>query len=317
MTSFWGRDMDGLSVVFVFGVLIFVTLFLAVRIVPQGMKYVVQRLGKFHKNLSPGFNLIIPYVDSVAYRVTTKDIVLDIPSQEVITKDNAVLIANAVAYINILSPEKAVYGIEDYELAIRTLVQTSLRSIVGEMDLDDALSSRDMIKAKLKDSISDDISDWGIILKTVEIQDIKPSPTMQHAMEEQAAAERARRATVTRAEGERVAQVTRATGEKDAAILQAEGLKQAAILEAEARLEASRRDAAATIVLAEANREALLKVASAVNNESPVPFVLGEKYIEAMAKLGDSDNSKLVVLPADLPAALRGFVTDITGRKSL
>jgi regulator of protease activity HflC (stomatin/prohibitin superfamily) len=157
----------------------------------------------------------------VAYKVTTKDIVLDIPSQEVITRDNAVIIANAVAYINIISPEKAVYGVEDYRLAIQNLVQTSLRSIVGEMDLDDALSSRDQIKAKLKEAISDDISDWGITLKTVEIQDINPSQTMQKAMEEQAAAERERRATVTRAEGE----------------------KAAAILEADGRLEASKRDA--------------------------------------------------------------------------
>jgi regulator of protease activity HflC (stomatin/prohibitin superfamily) len=229
----------------------------------------------------------------VSHRVTTKDIVLDIPSQEVITRDNAVLIANAVAYLNILSPEKAVYGIEDYALAIRTLVQTSLRSIVGEMSLDDALSSRDMIKAKLKASISDDIADWGITLKTVEIQDIKPSPTMQKAMEEQAAAERARRATVTRA-----------SGEKEAAILQAEG-----------RLEASRRDAEAKVVLAEASQAALEKVSAAIKSDLPVSYILGEKYIDAMRLLGESPNSKLVVLPADLPAALRGFVTDMAGRK--
>jgi regulator of protease activity HflC (stomatin/prohibitin superfamily) len=132
---------------------------------------VVQRLGKYHSTLRPGLNIIIPYVDQVAYKVTTKDIVLDIPSQEVITKDNAVIVANAVAYINIISPEKAVYGVENYSLAIQTLVQTTLRSIVGEMALDDALSSRDLIKTKLKSSISDDIADWGITLKTVEIQD--------------------------------------------------------------------------------------------------------------------------------------------------
>lgn len=286
--------MDSLGVVVFFGILAFVTISLGVRIVPQGMKYVVQRLGKYHTTLSPGLNLIIPYIDSVAYRVTTKDIVLDIPSQEVITRDNAVLIANAVAYLNILSPEKAVYGIEDYSLAIRTLVQTSLRSIVGEMNLDDALSSRDMIKAKLKAAISDDIADWGITLKTVEIQDIKPSVTMQKAMEEQAAAERARRATVTRAGGE----------------------KEAAILEAEGRLEASRRDAEAKVVLAEASQAAIEKVTAAIKSDLPVQYILGEKYIDALRLLGDSDNSKLVVLPADLPAALRGLVTDLAARKS-
>lgn len=149
-----------------------------VRLVPQGYKWVVQRLGKYHSTLQPGLNIVIPFVDTVSHKVTTKDIVLDIPSQEVITRDNAVIVANAVAYINIVAPEKAVYGVENYVVAIQTLVQTSLRSIIGEMDLDSALSSRDLIKSKLKGMISDDISDWGIVLKTVEIQDINPSGTM-------------------------------------------------------------------------------------------------------------------------------------------
>lgn len=246
----------GLYVVIALFILVLVTLAKGVRLVPQGNKWVVQRLGKYHSSLGPGLNIIIPYVDSVAYKVTTKDIVLDIPSQEVITKDNAVIIANAVAYINILSPEKAVYGVEDYRVAIQTLVQTTLRSIVGEMDLDDALSSRDQIKAHLKNAISDDISDWGITLKTVEIQDINPSGTMQKAMEEQAAAERARRATVTRADGD----------------------KQAAILEAEGRLEASRRDAEAQVVLAKASQRAIEMVTTAIGDkELPVVYLLGEK----------------------------------------
>jgi regulator of protease activity HflC (stomatin/prohibitin superfamily) len=279
--------MPGTALALVLFVLVVVTIGLGVRIVPQGSKHVVQRLGKYHATLSPGLNLIIPYIDTVSHRVTTKDIVMDIPSQEVITRDNAVIIANALAYINIVAPEKAVYGVENYVFAIQSLVQTSLRSIVGEMDLDDALSSREMIKAKLKAGISDDIADWGITLKTVEIQDIKPSPTMQHAMEEQAAAERARRATVTRAEGD-----------KSAAILQADG-----------RLEASRRDAAAQVVLAEASQTAIRKVAEATQaGELPVVYLLGEKYIEAMRGLASSQNSKLVVLPADLPAAVRGVL---------
>lgn len=280
----------GLFVVSVFVVLVFVTIALGVRIVPQGSKHVVQRLGKFHKTLGPGLNIIVPYIDRVAYRITTKDIVMDIPSQDVITRDNVVIIANAVAYINILSPEKAVYGVENYRIAIQNLVQTSLRSIIGEMDLDDALSSRDQIKAKLKTAISDDIADWGITLKTVEIQDIKPSDTMQSAMEEQAAAERQRRATVTRADGE----------------------KSAAVLEAEGRLEASRKDAEAKVVLAEANQQAIQKVTEAIqNNELPVMFLLGEKYVEAVKALSLSDNSKVIVLPADIPAAVRGILGTI------
>jgi regulator of protease activity HflC (stomatin/prohibitin superfamily) len=271
----------------VFVVLVFVTIMLGVRIVPQGSKYVVQRLGKYHKTLGPGLNILMPYIDSVAYKITTKDIVMDIPSQEVITRDNAVLIVNAIAYINILSPEKAVYGVENYILAIQNLVQTSLRSFVGEMSLDDALSSRDLIKAKLKTAISDDIADWGITLKTVEIQDIKPSDTMQKAMEEQAAAERGRRATVTRADGQ----------------------KTAAILEAEGRFEASKRDAQAKVVLAEATQRAIQKVTEAIQqNELPVVYLLGEKYVEALSSMAASQNAKVVVLPADIPAAVRGIL---------
>jgi regulator of protease activity HflC (stomatin/prohibitin superfamily) len=277
----------GLYVVIAFFVLVIVTLAKGVRLVPQGYKWVVQRLGKYHTTLNPGLNIIIPYVDAVSYKVTTKDIVLDIPSQEVITRDNAVIIANAVAYINILSPEKAVYGVENYQVAIQTLVQTTLRSIIGEMDLDDALSSRDQIKAHLKNAISDDISDWGITLKTVEIQDINPSGTMQSAMEEQAAAERARRATVTRADGD----------------------KQAAILEAEGRLEASRRDGEAQVVLANASKQAIEMVSAAIGNqEMPVVYLLGEKYVRSLESLAKSDNSSTVIFPADLPSAIKGMM---------
>ena len=280
--------MSGGSII-VLAILAFVgiTIFKGVRIVPQGYKWIVQRLGKYHTTLAPGLNFVIPYVDEVAYKVTTKDIVLDIPSQEVMTRDNAVLLMNAVAYINLTTPEKAVYGIENYTWAIQNLVQTSLRSIVGEMDLDDALSSRDHIKAKLKAAISDDISDWGITLKTVEIQDIKPSHTMQAAMEEQAAAERQRRATVTKADGE----------------------KQAAILEADGRLEASRRDAEAQVVLAESSQRAIEMVSSAVGDkEIPVAYLLGEQYVKAMQDMAKSNNAKTVVLPADVLNTIRGVM---------
>ncbi len=277
----------GTFLALVFLVLVAMTIGKGVRIVPQGSKFVVQRLGKYHCTLGPGLSIIIPYIDSVAFKVTTKDIVLDIPSQEVITRDNAVMVVNAVAYINIVSPEKAVYGVENYTIAIQNLVQTSLRSITGEMDLDEALSSRDHIKAKLKAAISDDIADWGIALKTVEIQDINPSQTMQKAMEEQAAAERQRRATVTRADGD----------------------KAAAILEAEGKLEASRREAEAMIVLARANQESIKMVTEAIeNDELPAVYLLGEKYITALQALGNSSNSKLVILPADLPSAVRGLI---------
>ena len=282
--------MESFSIVMVVLVaLVVFTVFKGVRIVPQGYKWVVQRLGKYSQTLEPGLNLIIPFVDEVAYKVTTKDIVLDIPSQEVITRDNVVIIANAVAYINIVRPDKAVYGIEDYEYGIRNLVQTSLRSIIGEMDLDSALSSRDEIKMKLKHAISEDIADWGITLKTVEIQDINPSQTMQASMEEQAAAERLRRATVTRADGQ----------------------KQAAILEADGRLEASRRDAEAQVVLARGSEESIRLITNAMGEEEmPIVYLLGEQYIKAIRELAESDNAKMVVLPADILSTIKGMVGD-------
>ena len=276
-----------LLITFAISAFVIVTALKGVRQVPQGYKWVVQRLGKFSSSLNPGLNFIIPYIDVVAYKITTKDIVLDIPSQEVITKDNAVLITNAVAYINIISPEKAVYGVEDYVIAIQTLVQTSLRSIVGEMTLDDALSSREHIKSKLKGTISDDIADWGITLKTVEIQDVNPSETMQHAMEEQAAAERARRATVTRADGD----------------------KQAAILEAEGKLEASKREAEGQVILAKASQRAIQLVTEAIGEkEMPVVYLLGEKYISSIQSLSASENAKSVIFPADIPGAIQGMM---------
>lgn len=286
--------MEALSGIGIFLVaFVLFTLYKGVKIVPQGFKWIVQRLGKYHQTLEPGLNFIIPYVDNVAYKVTTKDIVLDIPSQEVITRDNVVIIANAVAYINIVHPERAVYGIENYEQGIRNLVQTSLRSIIGDMDFDSALSSRDQIKAALKMSISDDIADWGITLKTVEIQDISPSSTMQMAMEEQAAAERQRRATVTKADGQR----------------------QAAIAEADGRLEASRRDAEAQVVLARGSEQSIRLISEAVGErEIPLLYLLGEQYIKAITDMSKSPNAKTVVLPADILNTVRGMMGEVSDK---
>jgi regulator of protease activity HflC (stomatin/prohibitin superfamily) len=278
--------------------LVILTIFLGVRIVPQGWKHVVQRLGKYHATLNPGLNFVIPYVDSIAYKVLTKDISLDIPTQEVITRDNAVITTNAIAFINVIDPQKAVYGVDDFRFAIINLITTSLRSIVGEMDLDDALSSREMIKSKLKTGISDDVAAWGIVVKTVEIQDIRPSDTMQQAMEQQAGAERLRRAAITEAEGK-----------KAAAILNAEGQKEAAIRESEGKLEASRREAEAKILLADATKRAIESVTSGIGDkELPAVYLLGERYVEAVRSLSESANAKVVVLPADILKTVEGLL---------
>ena len=264
-----------------------ITLLKGVRIVPQGTEWIVERLGKYSSTLHPGLNIIIPYLDSVAYKLVTKDIILDVQEQEVITRDNAVILINAIAFIKITDPIKAVYGVTDFSEAIRNMIMTTLRSVAGDMDLDQALSSRDKIKARLRESIADEAVDWGLTVKSVEIQDIKPSDSMIKAMEAQAAAERERKAMVTKAEG----------------------TKQATILQAEARLEAARRDAEAQVTLAEASAEAIRRVAAAIGNQdAPMRYMLGERYLSAMGKLAESGNAKTIVLPADIQESLRGIL---------
>jgi len=271
---------------FVFLAFVLITIAKGVRIIPQGEEWIVQRLGKYRVTLMPGLRFIIPYFDTVSYKVTTKDIILDVQEQEVITRDNAVIVVNAIAFIKVTDPVKAVYGVENYSEAIRNMIMTTLRSIVGEMELDQALSQRDMIKARLKAGVADEALDWGLTVKSVEIQDIKPSQSMQRAMELQAAAERERKAMVTRAEGE----------------------KQSMILTAEARLESAKRDAEAQIMLADASSQAITKVTGAFGeNELPMLYLLGEKYITSMTKLAESPNAKMILLPADLQNTLRGL----------
>ncbi|HEY3433308.1 MAG TPA: SPFH domain-containing protein [Rhodocyclaceae bacterium] len=278
--------------IFIIALLVFavVTLLKGVRIVPQGEEWIVERLGKYHGTLKPGLSIIIPYLDRVAYKLVTKDIILDVQEQEVITKDNAVILTNAIAFIKVTDPIKAVYGVTDFAEAIRNMIMTTLRSIIGEMNLDEALSNRDKIKARLRESIADEAIDWGLTVKSVEIQDIKPSESMQRAMEAQASAERERKAMVTKAEGN----------------------KQATILNAEAQMESARLQAEAQVTLAEASAEAIKRVAAAIGQEdAPMRYLLGEKYIAAMGNLAKSDNAKTVIIPADIQETLRGLL----GRK--
>jgi regulator of protease activity HflC (stomatin/prohibitin superfamily) len=201
-----------------------------------------------------------------------------------------VILVNAIAFIKVTDTVRAVYGVQDFAEAIRNMIQTTLRSIVGEMELDSALSSRDKIKVRLRESIADEAIDWGLTVKSVEIQDIKPSESMQRAMEMQAAAERERKAMVTKAEGE----------------------KQSMILESEGRLESAKRDAIAQVTLAEASARAIQKVAEAMGQDpAPLYYLLGEKYVQGVTQLAGSANGKIVLLPADLKESLRGLL----GRK--
>lgn len=271
----------------VFFIFIVVTIAKGVRLVPQGQEWIVERLGRYRVTLKPGLNFLIPYMDAVGYKMSTKDLILDVQQQEVITKDNAVLLANALCFAKITDPTKAAYGIEDYDQAVRSLTMTSLRSIIGGMELDEALSSRDKIKALLREAMAEQTIDWGITIRSVEIQDIKPSESMQRAMELQAAAERERKATVTRAEG----------------------AKTAAILEAEARLESAKRDGDAQVTLANASAQAIERVKEAIGTDTgPMIYLLGEKYIGAMEKLAASSNAKTIVLPADIQDTIGGLM---------
>jgi regulator of protease activity HflC (stomatin/prohibitin superfamily) len=266
---------------------IVITLYKGINIVPQGEEWVIERLGKFSRTLGPGLNIILPYVERVRSRITTRDIILDIPQQEVITKDNAVILTNAVTFIRVTKPQDAIYGVEDFRLAIQQLVMTTLRSILGEMKLDEALSNREQIKARLKEQIIDDVADWGVTVKSVEIQDISPSASMQASMERQAAAERERRAIETTAEGN----------------------KNAAILEADGKLEAAKREAEAQIALASASSEAIRKISDSIQGqELPAMFLLGDRYINSLEKISQSDNSKFVIYPADLQGAIKGML---------
>ncbi len=279
--------MTGLIIAGALVLFVFVTLWQGVRIVPQGQEWIVERLGRYHSTLKPGLNIVVPYMDVVAYRLPTKDMILDVQQQEIITRDNAVIVANALCFAKVVDPQKAAYGVENYALAVTSLTMTSLRAIVGSMDLDEALSSRDHIKARLREAMSEQTEDWGITVRSVEIQDIKPSVSMQAAMERQAAAERERKADVTRAEGN----------------------KQAAVLEAQARQESAKLDAEAQVNLAEASAKAIEMVKLAVGGDpTSAMYLLGERYITALESLAGSQNAKIVLLPADVQETLKGIM---------
>lgn len=279
--------MVGLVVTCIIAVFVLVAIAKSVRIVPQGEEWLVERLGRYNTTLKPGLSFIIPFMDSVAYRLPTKDIIMEIDQQEVITSDNALILANAICFAKVTDPQKAAYGVQDYRVAIRSLTMTALRAVIGEMNLDSALSSRDQIKAKLRESMSEQTADWGITIRSVELQDIKPSESMQGAMERQAASER----------------------EKKAEVIRAEGTKQAAILQAQARKESAILDAGAQIQLAEASAKAITLVKEAIGNETvPAMYLLGERYITAMESLAASPNAKLVLLPADIQGTLGGLM---------
>ena len=278
----------------------------AVKIVRPNQRGVVERLGKYHATAEPGLRFIIPFVDRIRI-VDMREQVVDVPPQEVITADNVVVSVDAVVYYEPVDPQRLIYNIANFILAVTKLAQTNLRNLVGDLQLDQALTSRDSINTSLRTILDDATDTWGVRVKRVEIQRIDPPADVMMAMHEQMKAERTRRATVTTAEGEREAAITRAEGERQAVILGAEAVRQQQILEAEGQATAVRELAEAerfrqqTTALGEA--EAIRTVFKAIHDGDPTPDLLAIKHLEMLAKIADGQATK-IFLPADSTATM-------------
>lgn len=274
---------------------------LSVRIVGQTDSIIVERMGQYHRTMKSGLNFMIPLVDRAIATTTSKDIILSLGGVDSISSDNAVIIADALIVIRVLDPQKAIYGVDDYQQATAMIAGTSLRSELGSMSLDEALSSREKIKANIQEAIKAELEDWGIMLRNIEIQQLEPSESMKLAMEEQAAAERQRKAAVIRAEGE-----------KTAVSLQADAARYEADQTAKGRLDAAISDAAAQVKLAEATATAAETVGKALEAcPAAAEYMLGEKFIANYAKLASSNNAKVVVMPADVMSTIGALLSKL------
>ena len=280
------------SVFFVLLAVVFVTQ--CIKVVPQQNAWVVERLGKFHSVLTPGLNIIIPFIDRVAYKHSLKEVPLDTPSQVCITKDNTQLTVDGVLFFQVTDPQRASYGTSNYIIAITQLAQTTLRSVVGRMELDKTFEERDLINKSVVTAIDEAALNWGVKVLRYEIKDLTPPAVILQAMQQQITAEREKRAVVAASEGRKLEQINLATGAKEAAIAQSEGEKQAEINKAQGQ-------AAATLAIAQATAEALRMVAEATNapgGMNAFNLQVAEKYVEAFSKLAKEGNT--LVVPANL-----------------
>ncbi len=274
-------------------VLVAVALLFAVqgiKVVPQQTAWVVERLGKFHAVLNPGLNIIIPFIDRVAYRHSLKEIPLDTPSQVCITRDNTQLTVDGVLYFQVTDPKRASYGTSNYVIAITQLAQTTLRSVIGRMELDKTFEERDAINNNVVAAIDEAAMNWGVKVLRYEIKDLTPPAVILQAMQQQITAEREKRALIAASEGKKQEQINLATGAREAAIAQSEGEKQAEINKAEGQ-------AAATLAIAKATAEALRTVAAATQTEGGMTAVnlqVAEKYVDAFGKLAKENNTLIV-----------------------
>jgi len=291
----------GLVVAVVFLVLAAVILLGAIKIVPQGREYTVERFGRYTRTLKPGISFLTPFVEGVGRRINMMEQVLDVPRQEVITKDNVTVQVDAIVFIQVMDASAAAYRVTNLDFAITQLTMTNLRTVVGNMELDEVLSQRDAINTRLLDVIDQATSPWGVKVARIEIKDLQPPPDITNAMARQMKAERERRAVITEADGEKQAQIARAEGSKQAAILEAEGRREAAFRDAEARERAAAAEAEATRLVSDA---------IAAGDVNAINYFVAQKYVEAFAKLADSPQQRTVVVPAEM-GALVGTISGI------
>ena len=277
------------------------TLFMGVKTVPQGYEYTVERFGRYTRSLRPGLNIIVPYIDRIGAQMNMMEQVLDVPGQEVITRDNAMVAVDGVVFYQVLDAAKATYEVRNLELAALNLTMTNIRTVMGSMDLDELLSQRDRINAQLLHVVDEATNPWGVKVTRIEIKDISPPRDLVDAMARQMKAERDKRATILEAEGRRQSEILRAEGEKQAAVLDAEGRKEAAFRDAEAR---------ERLAEAEANATTMVSKAISEGNVQAINYFIAQKYIDALGQIASADNNKVVLMPLEA-ASVIGAVAGI------
>ncbi|MBF0285809.1 MAG: SPFH/Band 7/PHB domain protein [Magnetococcales bacterium] len=288
--------MEAVSTLVLFILVLAVALgFSSVRIVPQGMEFTVERWGRYTRTLAPGFNVIVPVFDRVGARLNMMEQVMDVPSQEVITKDNAMITVDGVVFYQVLDAPKAAYEVNNLEYAILNLTMTNIRTVMGSMDMDELLSRRDAINNRLLSVVDEATHPWGVKVTRVEIKDIKPPKDLVDSMARQMKAEREKRAQILEAEGFRQAEILKAEGEKQGAILAAEGKREAAFREAEAR---------ERLAEAEANATRMVSQAIGAGSLQAVNYFVALKYIEALGLIASAPNEKVILLPVEASGVL-------------